>query len=192
MQSSVYAAREECERVRAAEDVTPDDITSLVSICKPVLSSPEAAEDFATTVGEICSYVAANRVAAAAAGAIEAVVSSLVAHGAISVGVAARGCETLGLLASNNAFNADVIVLSSGGLDAILSAMESNAGEYDVQKEACVALVSIAEAASAAAVGVLRGARVIDVINAAKVNHPQEGAGTVKYWAEHTLATLAE
>lgn len=65
----------------------------------------------------------------------------------------------------------DAIVLSDGGLGAILGVMKSHAGERMVQWTACVALLYITLAASPPALIALRESAAVELLNAAKSNH---------------------
>lgn len=173
----VTVAREDCARVRRIQgDVTIDEMTSLVARCTAALSSPEVADDFSQAVTHICQTGSwmPNKETCGAAGVIPAIVSALLTHGAVSVGVAMHGCQALCRLGEFNTDNIDAIVLYSGGLDAILSVMVWMAGEVTALHQACYALQFIADFASPASLAAIRESRAVELIQAEKANHPTD------------------
>lgn len=193
------AALAKCERLSDVGDreVTVGEVTSLVSACSAALSSPEVASDFFSAIKGMCEYsneAEANVVTCGTAGVIPLFVASMSAHGTAGgdVQVARSGCSALAALVHNNAVNADAIVLATGGLDVILSAMASHRKDILVQFDACTALLVLAKAGSPAARRVMRASSVKELLNAAKKNHPPYS--TLALWvqevADDTLAAL--
>lgn len=189
MEASAIA---ECRLVRSIEgSVAPDVVAALVSACTPALSSPTVAEEFVTTIGTICEESVKNRVVCAAAGVIPLLVRVLSTHGDESVDIAARGCGALGMVAIENTANADAIVLSTGGLAAICSLLSTHAASLGLQVEACWAVWFLANAAGPAALTAMREGTVVELLLAAKRNHPsQPGPTSDKHFTDLPLALL--
>lgn len=174
-------------------ELAPEDITSLVALCSPVLRSSVVAEAFAKTLGRILSDVEHQR-ACAAAGVIPAVVSLMSAHSAVSVVIAQHGCKALGRLAADDTPNADAIVLTSGGLGLLCAAMETHAGSESVQEEASCAMWVIAKHAGSEALAVMRAGSAVQLLQTARTNFPSDGDFgdyRVKHYADRALAILA-
>lgn len=165
------------------------DVTSLVTACTAALSSSRVAEDFVTVVDRLCGGKPENRVACVGAGVIEAVVAALNAHGRNSARIAAKGCVALNAFSCGNRANSDAIVIAHG-LDAICLALVSHCRIEEVQREGCWALWFLACAASAEAVSVMLAGQAVELLRAAKKNFPEGGHGSVKGWADLTLAQL--
>lgn len=168
------------------------DVTELVTACGAALSSLTVAEDMINAVYRICDFhqQPANRGMCAAAGVIPLVVTALSTHGVVRAGVAARGCEVLGRLASSSRANADAVVVSEGGMRVICTVMATHADDEDVQRQGCWAVWVIARYVSPAAMLVVRDSRAVELIVAAMKRSPREGNGTVKYWGSFALAKL--
>lgn len=175
--------------------ITLDDVTSLVTACTSALSSPAVALELVTTLDFICGGgMGKNRVPCGAGGAIEAIVAAMSAHGAARADVAAVGCGALAWMALGNTTNADCMVLSSGALNEVYRMMETHAWVYNVQKEACETLYIIAGAAPRDALDSIREGRAVELLAAAKVNHPEEELldrlQTVVRYADRALSRL--
>lgn len=166
-----------------------DELTLLVTACTPALS---VVEELLKAVTIACLSERRNKTTCGEVGVIPLVVAALLAHGPASVNIAAKGCVALCYLASNDEVNADAVVLSSGGLHAILSIMAVHMGSEEVQRRSCWALYFLADAVSSAGLSVLCEERVTERINAAKLAHPDTDEHTVAYWADRALATLAK
>lgn len=189
--TKVAAAKAQCLRVRSnIGEVTVDELTALLDVCTPALSSPEAVEDLFVTIGGICNNDSneQNSAACVAAGFLPVVMTSLSAHGAASPSIAAKGCDVLGSLVGDVSANADVVVLSAGGLDMILSVMAKHSMIADVQEAACGVLWLIARAVSPPAMTALRESAAVELINTAKRVHARSEA--VKYWTTSVLEEL--
>lgn len=178
--TTVAAARAECARLRVKEGpVTLAELEPLVAISS---SSPEAAEDLCYTIVKICgpgnNSLEANRVTCGAAGAIPAILSFLSNYGAVNTMFASRGCYALAWLAFGNTINADVIVLSAGGLEVIFSLMIAHASDVLVQQWACWALFTVAEAATPGVFTAVSANRAVELIHTAKRAHAGEAVTT--------------
>lgn len=187
----IAAARAECERARVScEAETLVDAASLVAACSPALSCLDVAIDFCRTVSDLCHprHSGINRQNCGAAGAIPAVAAAMSTHGAVSGELAQAGCVALNSLAWSNKNNADEIVMTHGGLDAILSVMASHPGDAGVQRQACSALIFLCANGSPAAKRVMRTSAAVKLLTAAKVNHPSDR--DVKGNADGALAAL--
>lgn len=102
---------------------------------------------------------------------------------AVGTGAVERALDALSALCHHNTTNADAIVLSAGGLDAVLSAMVHKASDVGVQWRACGALTTIATYAGPVALAALRDSDAARLIITARRNHPDnytlDGASTV-------------
>lgn len=185
-----------CQRVSTSTNnvwgsLHAEEVAELVSACTPALSSRTVAEDVLSTVEHICfrSYAGTRAVCG---GAIDLVVAAMAAHGAASVNIAATGCSALWNLAyqTGSTANADVIVLSAGGVGAITAVMEVHAENERVQKAACRALWRITSDASPAARDRIQHGLAPKLIHTAMSNHSSSGYNTVKYWADLALTAL--
>lgn len=191
----VAAAKAECRRVSIIKGkATSADLTSLLAVCAPALSSLEVSAALCTAVASLCAdsngKPAHNSKTCGAAGVIPAVVDILSAHGHSNRNVCWNGCRVLCLLSFRNRVNADAVVLSHSrsGLDVILSVMVSHAQDGDVQEITCSALKHIARAASPAALRALRESAATELVRAAKRNHA--GDDMLRYEAHEALAVL--
>lgn len=163
------------------------EVMALMKACAAAATSPDVACTLCNTVFSICDRsngsAQSNRSACGSADVLTPIIAAIRAHGrgAGSEDIAGKGLAALGNLSIGNTVNADAIVRSKG-LDVILSVMESHAGNADVQKNACAALVVIAGAASAASKPTLsaRAPAVVSLINQAKRNH-SGNVGVNKY-----------
>lgn len=168
---TIEAANGECWRVKSLYDrpASFGEVRSMVTACSAALSSPVVATTQCITIRNICSYPnpaeMANRVTCGAAGVIPGIVAVMVTHGAASVMVAGNGCAALGALGTRNIVNADAIVSSCGGLDAILAVMRSHGRDSGVQYTACEALCRLAKAVSPAAKRVMLDSGILEVID---------------------------
>lgn len=182
----------ECHRVMSIQGpVTAEDLLPLVdgyAASQPI--GPAIAEHFLSTISILCEHSGVNRKACGAAGVINSVVSALTMYGPTNPGVAWRGCRALGRLAEGKKTNADAILLPTGGVDAILSAMGKYPRVEDVQGDACNALCIIATSASPASLAPLKAGRVLGLLKAAKRAFPEKGDNTVRHFADHVLAML--
>lgn len=149
----------------------------------------KAEETSAAVVGGE-SGTATVAVRSGVAGVIRALVSSMSERAADRVHVARNLCGVLGNLASCNRVHADAIVLSTGGLDAILSLMQVYVENGVFQGWPCFALNKLAEAVSPAALTVMRESRAVELLNTAKRNFPTD-VGSVQRFADAALARLA-
>lgn len=180
-----------CWYVDRMEVVTRDDAIVFVSASTASQSSPAVADCFLDTIARACMFNDVNRATFGAVGAIPAVISTMVAHGVRNSTIAANGLVALSSLPSKaNARNADAIVLSAGGLDAIHSMMVSHPTDEIVQLSACVALGTLAEAVGPKALSVMRKGRTRELLKIAMKKHPKEGRNNVRYWANQALANL--
>lgn len=146
------------------------EITSLIDAWANAASDVDVTEEFLYTVccirGSVCFDV--NIRTSVAAGIISAIVSAMTLHGCISRIVASSGCSELSNLLDGKDVNADAIV-SSGGLDAILTVMESHADDWTIQTDACASLARIAESVSPTGLQAMRDSRAIRLVHAARV-----------------------
>lgn len=191
---AILAARFTCVRVGAmGGKVAPSAVRSLVASCSAALSSLEVAQQLCIAIVSICSghldSKDVNKVTCGAAGVIPAIAAAMSTHGAACAEVAANGCVALYWLADGNTAHADDIVSTSGGLDAILSAMASHPEDGELQERACEALGSVARAASPAAVGTMRASAAVDLLHTARRNHPG-GPHQVVSFADRALTKL--
>lgn len=164
------------------------DLTALVAACTAALSSVTIVNEFFIALYWLCKDSGVHRTRCGAAGVIEAVVAALHAYGPANAMLSMNGCRLLGELASGNTANADAIVLSTGGLDVVLSCMASIDKDSGAASHAR-ALLQLAEACSPAAVDVLRASRAEELLNAAKRTHADHD-GSVTHWANLALAAL--
>lgn len=196
--AAVEEAKAACERAAAIEwDYVSADVLPMVTACKAALSSPEVAALFLDTVSTICGdfqfFRLANKRACAEAGVIPVIVSFMHAHSAVDVSIAVKGCAAFLCLVSDHIPNAHAIATSAEALGAILSAMALFPANADVQEPACNALMLliVASSHSSAARAGIRGSRAVELLTAAKVNHPEEGNGKVSHWANSALDNLS-
>lgn len=199
--SAISAAIALCHSMRGSRGaVSAEDLASLVTACTLALSSLEVAGWFSFAVSSVCAKEAwmnssgiANRVSCHAVGVIPALVAALSTHGTASPRVAARGCVALANLSLGNTANADAIVLSTRGLDVILSMMtahvEQDEPDGNVQKMACQALCWVARAASPAAKRAMRDSSAMELVEAARTYHVHTIDG-LKRAADEALAAL--
>lgn len=164
----------ECKRVRSAKcGMSIEELTALVTACTAALSSPDAAAALCEVVVSLCrtdnDHYKANKEVCGPAGVIPAVAAAMSTHGATHALVAYRGCEALSCLAHWPVY-ADALVLSTGGLDAILSVVASHPDDEDVLQEACEALFFIASSCGPGAKRVLCEKGVLEVARAAQAN----------------------
>lgn len=169
--------------------VTLEVVNSLVAMCTSALSSPDAAEAFCAAISSVC-YKTVDSTTCRTAGVIPAVVAAMTAHRAGSTRVASYGCATLGNLANDNEANADAIVLSAGGLDAILVAMATHPDNWTVQDMACFSLRNLAMFCGPAGMRVIQESNATALVRAAKANHA--GNRDVNRIADFTLAELSK
>lgn len=189
----VSSAQAVCERVDKADGgVAPDDVLELVTSCTEALSSPVVSEQLCAIVANLCGLNPGSISAAGSRCVIAAVLAALSAHGGASTVVAEQACEALGMLAYFDSANANFIVTTAGGLDAVTSVMVSHASAFGVQRAACGMLYTVARAASPAAQAVMRRSAAGVALEAARRIHTKEGYRTVKYWAEKALRILSE
>lgn len=180
-----------CEQVIAIRGVVSvHHAAELVAACASALSSPAVAEYFVTAVYICCLHGEANIDTCADAGVVPGLAAAMLSHGADCVGVAAQGCQSLAMLASRSTASADTLVLTDGGLVAILHVLESHARHEKVLRYACMSLFDIASACSPVARSALRASRVSELLLAAKATYPLDGEWTVKSWADLALAAL--
>lgn len=159
-------------------DVSAADASALVAAFRTAESSIAVSEAFVTAVRNLACN-GANRVTCAGAGAIEAVISAMCAHSAVSVVAAEQGCSALCWLSCDDYDNADAIALAAGGLQAIYGAMEAHPGSREVQREASFGLWMIA--ASPAAFRVMRkDRRAVQLLNTANRNHGSVADDTLR------------
>lgn len=191
----VAAAMAHCLRLGSIPDrvIAVSEMSSVLMTCAAALSNPAVAMLLLDAVANICfhhsSRAADNRVTCATAGVIPVVVAAMCgAYGPPSARVAEKGCWALASLAIGNTANVDVMVLSAGALDAILSAMLAHVGDRDVQWRACYALWLLADDAGPSALSMMRGARAVELLEAAKGNHI--GYYNVQNTADRALAKL--
>lgn len=186
-----------CKRLsgKRHSEVSFTDVTLLVTTCTAALSSSGVGHALCHAVLSMCSVMGsqakANAVTCGAAGVIPAIVAAIRAHGAAIEVVARVGCAALNSLAwFGNTVNADAIVLSTGGLDAILLMMTVHARDSEVQLYACQSLCWIAAAASPAAKRVMcePEGSVRKLLRTAKSNHPANAE--LESWADSALARV--
>lgn len=181
----VKVATEECQRVRCLGTPTVADLTALVTLCTPAFSSPQVAKAFCERVGKLChpaycyttdevATALANKVTCGAAGVIPAILTVIALYGTVSPGVANMGILALSWIASKNALNSDAIVLSAGGLDAILSVMSTHAVYDQLQSSVCLLLGSITSVCSPAAKRVLCASSAMEIVLVALRNHSHD------------------
>lgn len=171
-------------------DFPRGDVEALLTARIAAPHSPALAQMLVSTLAEMCLKNDVNRVTCVDAGAIPAVLAAMSAHGSGSAVVAEKGCDALGMFAYNNTANVDTM-MSAGGLEVMVSVMESHARVQQVQRAACEALKWIAQFASPAVVARMRGSRVVELINTAKANHPIGGEWTVTFHADAALSNLS-
>lgn len=189
---AIAAAKAACSSIRFKRAaVTLPEMTALVALCRAALSSPDVCADFCGALASICdpddSFNEANRASCNAARVIPAVVASMSLHGTVPAN-ALNGCAALYGLAYDNTVNVDAIVRSDGGLDAIYSMMRSYPADAEMQLVACVTLARIVDVASLAAMRIIRESDVVELLNAAKRNHPSDEG--VQWNADRALAAL--
>lgn len=196
----------ECTRVEATKGevtVTVEDVKSLVNACAAAFSSTAVFERFLGTFSSICYRKPSNHALAVDAGVIAAIVAAMGSYGAANARVASEGCSALHSMvreATNSdrgaawlRRNADALVLSTGGLDAILAAMRTHATDERVQFMACEALYNIFTHASPAALRVILESRAVELLRTARANFPEEGfLCTVDCWVVMSLRTLGD
>lgn len=189
--AGIAAALAECARVEKKEGkVSLVALKSLVAAVSPALSSPEVARGICDAIKSICGPNLSaddNRVTCGAAGVVPAVVTAISTHGSADSSVAWTGCHALADLAFENTVNADAIVLATGGLRTILSVMASTAKSV-VLSDACFALCNTADAASPAALKVMRESAAVELLHAAKRNYPS--AFYLNHHADRALEVL--
>lgn len=160
--------------------VTLAEMESLVRVCSPALSCPELSAAVCNAVVGMCSSWSCasaenHRVTCGAAGVIPLIVAAMSAHSTDSG--ASSGCDALCWLIEGNTANADAVVVSesAGGLSEILSVMASHTENAQVLGFACLALELLARNVSSSAKLVMRQSAVVELLNAAKVDHPSSG-----------------
>lgn len=168
----------------------PDDVAALVRACTAALSSPLVAERLADCIAALAVRTDVSRVICASAGATDAVIAAMSAHGAVSPSVAACGCKALGYLSFRDTGIAEALVLSAGGLDVVLSVMGQHPRDREVQWKGCFVLRNMAAAASPAALTVMKSSRAVELLLAAKATYPA-GGDFVVHWADQALGSLA-
>lgn len=188
--AAIAAAKAVCERVSTKTGAVTLDLAPLLAACKAAQSSPEVAADLCFAVVKTCTSTSAlvNKFLCVAAGVIPAVVSAMSTHGVVSADVAWKGCLALALLANDDTKHADAIVVSSSGLDAILSLMASHPGDEEVQWTACFALREVLVPGSPAVWRRMRDSISRELIMAAKANHPRHE--NVRIFADELLHLL--
>lgn len=170
--------------------VTPDDVRELLTACTAALSDAFVAEHFAYVIAEVCSFNKDNSMLCCSAGGIELVVAALVAHGTTRPDLAQDGCRALAWFAEENQAQADAIVLSAGGLDAIYAVMAFYSDWHEVQKGACVALSSLAGNVGDHAWFVMRESRAPALLMEVLANHPEGGFRSAREYAETAVSKL--
>lgn len=177
---------------RTNPTVSADVITPMVTACTAALSSCTVTEAFVTTVVSVCAGTVSACLTCCDTGVLEAVMDSLAVHGVASSIVAAKGFAAVHMLVGNMGRpRADSLVLSSGGLDTMLFAMEAHPADVKVQTAACRALWVTSRAVSPSVLSIMRDSRAVELLRAAKANHPLEGRHSVMQFAKEALVVLA-
>lgn len=192
----IVAAEKLCTRINELRGaITPSDLTALVAACTAASSCPDVALDLCSTVAGFCHPIQSrssdvNRARARAAGVIHAVVAGMRLHGAAHAHMGGRGTMALRWLACDCKANGDAIVLSAGGLDAILAVMEAHPDDSDVQFASCSVLYDLAEGVGHEAKRVMRESNAKRLIRRAKRIHG--GNGDLARHAMRALASLKD
>lgn len=90
-----------------------------------------------------------------------------------------------------SAVRADGVVTSTAGLDVIRSVLASFPADESVARSACCSLCTVARKASPAALALMREGGAVELLMGAKRSFPDEGADTVRAWADATLALVS-
>lgn len=188
--ASPASARELCTRVGARREIVPAaEIAAMVTACTAARADIKVSEGLCGAIENICREKGANREACGGCGVIPAVVSAMSAHAAVNLTVATKGCEALGNLSNGNSVNADAIISSSDGLNAIFLVMTTYP-RVEVQRVACKALYLISKFATPARLVAMRASRAVELLEAARKSFPKPGGGTVKERADEALEKL--